>query len=323
MEYVTALFNVALLASAIRVTMPILLASLGAVYSERGGVVNIGLEGIMIMGTFFGAVGDYVVDSRFPALAHAWPDVAPLVGVLAAIAVGVLFALLHGLLTITFRVDQIISGVALNLLAGGLVRFLNILFFEQATQSPGVRGFTSLDVPFLKNIPALSPLVTGISPMILVALLCVFLSQWVLLHTRFGLRLRAVGEYPLAADTLGVNVYRQRYAGVVLSGALAGMAGAYLAIEQAHLYFEGMTQGRGFIALAAMIFGNWWPIGALGASALFGYFDALSLRVVQLPIPYQFISVLPQIVTILVLAGFVQRAQMPAADGVPYTKEEE
>jgi simple sugar transport system permease protein len=159
--------------------------------------------------------------------------------------------------------------------------------------------------------------------MILVGLLCVLLSQWVLIRTRFGLRLRAVGEYPLAADTLGVSVQRLRYAGVMLSGAFAGMAGAYLAIEQAHLYFEGMTQGRGFIALAAMIFGNWWPLGAMGASALFGYFDALSLRVVRLPIPYQFISVLPQIVTILVLAGFVRRAQMPAADGVPYTKEEE
>ncbi len=323
MEYVTAFFNVALLASAIRVTMPILLASLGAVYTERSGVVNIGLEGIMIMGTFFGAVGNYAVDNRFPALAHAWPDVAPLVGVLAAIAAGVLFGLIHGLMTITFRVDQIISGVALNLLAGGLVRFLNILLFERATQSPGVRGFTSFDVPFLKNIPALGPLVTGISPMILVGLLCVLLSQWVLIRTRFGLRLRAVGENPLAADTLGVSVYWQRYAGVMLSGAFAGMAGAYLAIEQAHLYFEGMTQGRGFIALAAMIFGNWWPLGALGASALFGYFDALSLRVVRLPVPYQFISVLPQFVTILVLAGFVRRAQMPAADGVPYTKEEE
>ncbi|MDP3767787.1 MAG: ABC transporter permease, partial [Dehalococcoidia bacterium] len=180
-----------------------------------------------------------------------------------------------------------------------------------------------IDIPLLRDIPQLGPLVRGISPMIVAALLLVVVSQWVLLRTRFGLRLRAVGEYPLAADTLGVNVARMRYAGVLLSGALAGMAGAYLAIEQAHLYFEGMTQGRGFIALAAMIFGNWWPAGALGASALFGYFDALSLRVVRLPVPYQFISVLPHVVTILVLAGFVRRAQMPAADGVPYTKEEE
>lgn len=323
MEYLTSLFSLALIASAIRVTMPILLASLGAVYSERGGVVNIGLEGIMIMGTFFGAVGAYAFDTQFPQLAQTWPDLAPVAGVLAAMAAGVLFGLIHALVTITFRVDQIISGVALNLLAGGLARFLNILLFEKATQSPGVRGFTPIDIPVLKNLPVLGALVTGVSPMIVMGLLLVVFSQWVLVRTRFGLRLRAVGEYPLAADTLGVNVYRLRYAGVLLSGALAGMAGAYLAIEQAHLYFEGMTQGRGFIALAAMIFGNWWPVGALGASALFGYFEALSLRVVRLPVPYQFISVLPQVVTILVLAGFVRRAQMPAADGMPYTKEEE
>lgn len=323
MEILASLFSLALVASAIRVTMPILLAALGAVYSERGGVVNIGLEGIMIMGTFFGAVGNYVFARGFPGLTAAWPDLAPLAGVVSAIAAGMLFALIHALVTITFRVNQIISGVALNLLAAGLARFLNILLFTQATQSPGVRGFTPIDIPLLRDLPGLGPIVRGISPMILATLAIVIISQWVLLRSRFGLRLRAVGEYPLAADTLGVPVTRMRYAGVLLSGALAGMAGAYLAIEQAHLYFEGMTQGRGFIALAAMIFGNWWPLGALGASALFGYFDALSLRVVRLPVPYQFISVLPHVVTILVLAGFVRRAQMPAADGVPYTKEEE
>lgn len=323
MEYLTSLLSLALLASAIRVTMPILLAALGAVYSERGGVINIGLEGIMIMGTFFGAVGDYVFARQYPALVAAIPDLAPAAGVLTAIIAGMAFALIHALVTITFRVDQIISGVALNLLAVGLARFLNILFFDVATQSPGVRGFTPIDIPILKGIPVLGPVATGISPMIFVALLLVLVGHWTLLRTRFGLRLRAVGEHPLAADTLGINVYGMRYAGVLISGALAGMAGAYLAIEQAHLYSEGMTQGRGFIALAAMIFGNWWPIGALGASALFGYFDALSLRVVVLPVPSQFINVLPHIVSILVLAGFVRRAQAPAADGVPYTKEEE
>ncbi len=323
MESLTALLSLALIASAIRVTMPILLASLGAVYSERGGVINIALEGIMIVGTFFGPLGAYVVAERFPGAAQTIPDLAPLIGLLTAIAAGVLFATIHAVVTITFRVDQIISGVALNLLAVGLARFLNILFFGVATQSPGVRGFTPIDLPVLKDLPALRPIATGISPLILVALLVVLASHWILLRTRFGMRLRAVGEYPLAADTLGINVSVMRYAGVLISGGLAGMAGAYLAIEQAHLYFEGMTQGRGFIALAAMIFGNWWPLGALGASVLFGYFDALSLRVVRLPVPYQFINVLPYFVTILVLAGFMRRAQPPAADGIPYTKGEE
>ncbi len=309
METLASLFSLALLASAVRLTVPVLLAALGAVFSERGGVINIGLEGIMIMGTFFGAVGTYYG--------------GPVVGLLAAVAAGVVFSAVHGLLAITLRVDQIISGVVLNMLAVGLARFLNIMLFGVATQSPGIRGFTPLSIPVLRDIPALKPIAAGISPLIPLALALVVAGHWVLVRTTFGLRLRAVGENPLAADTVGVNVFLMRYLGVLISGALAGMAGAYLSIEQGRGYLEGMTQGRGFIALAAMIFGNWWPVGALGASALFGYFDALSLRVVALNVPYQFLNVLPHIVTILVLAGFVRRARPPAADGIPYAKEEQ
>lgn len=323
MDLLLTFVSAALLASAVRLTIPILLTALGAVFSERGGVVNIGLEGMMIMGTFWGAAATYFVAQGFPELVAASPNVAPLAGMLVAAAVGALFALIHAVVTITFRVDQIISGVTINLLAVGLARFLNILFFKVSTQSPGINGFTPISIPLLRDIPGLAPLVRDTSPVIPAALLLVILGQWVLRRTRFGLRLRAVGEHPLAADTLGVNVYLMRYMGVLISGALAGMAGGYLAIEQGRGYLEGMTQGRGFIALAAMIFGNWWPLGALGASALFGYFDAFSLRVVNLRIPYQFITVLPYIATILVLAGFVRRAQMPAADGIPYAKEEE
>lgn len=323
MELLATLLSAALIASAIRLTVPILLAALGAVFSERGGVVNIGLEGMMIMGTFWGAAATYVLAQALPEFTSANLNVAPFVGMLAAIAAGALFALIHALVTITFRVDQIISGVALNLLAVGLARFLNILFFRVSTQSPGIDGFPDISIPLLRDIPGLAPIASGMSPVIPAAILLVFLGQWVLVRTRFGLRLRSVGEHPRAADTLGINVYHMRYLGVLISGALAGMAGGYLAIEQGSGYLEGMTQGRGFIALAAMIFGNWWPIGALGASALFGYFDAFSLRVVNLRIPYQFITVLPHIASILVLAGFVRRAQPPAADGIPYAKEEE
>jgi simple sugar transport system permease protein len=311
--------SLALLASAVRLMVPILLTALGAVYSERGGVFNIGLEGIMIMGTFFGAATTHLVAEALPGVAVVVP---PLVGMLAAMAAGVAFSLIHAVVSVTFRVDQIISGVALNLLAVGLARFLNILFFGVATQSPGIRGFTPVSIPILRDIPALEPIVTGISPVIPVALGLIIAGQWILLRTVFGLRLRSVGEHPAAADTLGIDVGRMRYAGVLISGALAGMAGGYLAIEQGRGYLEGMTQGRGFIALAAMIFGNWWPLGALGASALFGYFEALSLRVVHTVIPYQFITVLPHIASILVLAGFVRRATPPAADGIPYSKEE-
>ncbi len=298
-----------LLASAIRLTVPIALTALGAVFSERSGVVNIGLEGIMIIGTFFGALGAYYFD--------------PWTGLLVALVAGTAFAAIHAVVSVTFRVNQIISGVALNMLAFGLTRFLNILIFGVATQSPSVQGFRQLSIPLLRDVPFLRPVVTEVSPIIVLTLVVFVAGGWVLRRTRFGLRLRAVGENPLAADTLGVNVTLMRYSGVLISGALAGMAGAYLAIEQGRHYFEGMTQGRGFIALAAMIFGNWWPGGTLGASALFGFFDALSLRVVATAIPYQFITMLPYVVTILVIAGFVRRAQMPAADGIPYTKGEE
>lgn len=316
--------SLALLASAVRLTVPILLTALGAVYSERGGVFNIGLEGTMIMGTFFGAAATHLVAQALqaPEGAGSATALAPMAGMLAAMVAGMLFSLIHAVMSITFRVNQLISGVALNLLAVGLARFLNILFFGVATQSPGISGFAPWSIPVLRDIPALAPVATGISPVIPLALGLVILGQWVLLRTVFGLRLRAVGEHPQAADTLGISVAGLRYAGVLISGALAGLAGGYLAIEQGRGYLEGMTQGRGFIALAAMIFGNWWPVGALGASALFGYFDALSLRVVHTRVPYQFITVLPHIATILILAGFVRRATPPAADGVPYTKEE-
>ncbi len=314
----------ALLASAVRLTIPILLTAMGAVYSERGGVVNIGLEGIMIIGTFFGAAVTYIVGQvlSVPGAEAGPAAIAPIVGMLAAMAAGMLFSLIHAVVSVTFRVDQIIAGVALNLLATGLARFLNILFFKVSTQSPGINGFTPWSIPGARDIPALAPIATGISPVIPITLALVVVGQWVLLRTVFGLRLRSVGEHPQAADTLGISVTRMRYVGVLISGALAGLAGGYLSIEQGRGYLEGMTQGRGFIALAAMIFGNWWPVGALGASALFGYFDALSLRVVHTGVPYQFITALPHIATILVLAGFMRRAVAPAADGIPYTKEE-
>jgi simple sugar transport system permease protein len=322
MDLLASLVSLALVASAIRLTIPIALTALGAVYSERGGVVNIGLEGIMIIGTFFGAAVTHLAAQAGGGAAGMPPMWAPAVGLAAAAVAGALFAVIHALVTITFRVDQIISGVALNLLAAGLARFLNILLFDVATQSPGIAGFAPVSIPLLRHLPALGPIATGLSPVIPMALVLIGVGQWVLLRTVFGLRLRAVGEHPAAADSLGINVAAMRYAGVVISGALAGLAGGYLSIEQGRGYLEGMTQGRGFIALAAMIFGNWWPVGALGASALFGYFDALSLRVVHTGVPYQFITILPHLASILVLAGVVRRATPPAADGIPYSKEE-
>lgn len=298
-----------MLASALRMTMPVLITALGAIYSERSGVTNIGLEGMMLTGAFWGAYG---------ALHYG-----PAGGVFLAILMATLMALIHAVVTVTYRVDQIVSGIALNILAFGLSRFFSLELFGMATTSPHVESLAKVNIPLIEEISFLKPLVTGLSPIILIGIILVFVTYWILEKTTFGLRLKAVGENPLAADTLGIKVHAYRYYGVLISGAFAGLAGAYLAIEHTGMYVEGMTQGKGYIALAAMIFGNWKPFGALGAACLFGFAEALSLRVVQnRVIPYQFIKMLPYVLTLFVLAGVVRKSEPPAAVGVPYSREE-
>jgi len=299
-------FSVEMLASAVRMTVPVLVCSLGAIYNERSGVINIGLEGMMIVGSFWGAWG---------ALQYG-----PLFGILLGIVAGAAMAGLHAVATVTFRVDQIVSGVALNLLAYGLARFCSILFFQMATTSPYVPRLASIDVPVLGRVPGLEPFFADLSPIIVLAFVLVALTWWTINRTRFGLRLRAVGENPAAADTLGINVILMRYAAVLISGAFAGLAGAYLSVEHTGMYIEGMTQGKGFIALAAMIFGNWRAVGALWASLLFGFAEAASFRVVAEGVPYQFIKMIPYVLTVVVLAGFVRRAQPPASIGEPFAR---
>ncbi|MCL5046347.1 MAG: ABC transporter permease [Actinobacteria bacterium] len=299
-----------MLASAIRMGVPILLTALGAIYTERAGVVNIGLEGMMIMGAFWGATGAYF-----------W---GPYAGFLAGIGAAMVLALIHAVAAVTFRVNQIVSGVALNILAYGLARFSSISIFKMATTTPHVDKLKPISVPGIDGVPALKPLLTGLSPIVILSILLIPFTWWVIQRTVFGLRLKSVGENPHAADSLGINVFRMKYAGVLLSGAFAGLSGAYLAIEHVGLYVEGMTQGRGYIALAAMIFGNWGPIGAMWAALLFGFSEALSFRVVnpeQSLIPYQFIKMIPYVLTIIVLTGVVKRATPPAADGIPYERE--
>lgn len=286
-----------LIASSLRMAVPILLTAIGAVYTERAGVVNIGLEGMMIVGSFWGALGSYYF--------------GPYMGFLIAMTAGAVLALIHAIATVTFRVDQIVSGVALNILAYGSSRFLSQAFFKMATTTPHVNGLFKIKLPFLGDT----------SPIIILAFVLVPLAGFILEKTVFGLRLRAVGENPLAADTLGINVFKMKYAGVIISGVLAGLSGAYLALEHTGMYVEGMTQGKGFIALAAMIFGNWNPRGALWASLLFGFAESLSFRVVQNAIiPYQFIKMIPYVLTLAVLAGVVRKYTPPAADGVPYER---
>jgi ABC-type uncharacterized transport system permease subunit len=281
--------------AALRLAIPILLAGLGAVYAERAGVINIGLEGMMILGTWFGAWAGF--------------EFGPWQGVVVGILGGALGGLLHAVATVSFGIDHIVSGVAINILAAGAARFLSVVAFTGrgggATQSPRVTGGAGrITLPFLgggelfgwqtpdlfgalerqrwvfvSDIAAVVKGVsTGLSWLTILALLLVVLSFYVLWRTSFGLRLRSVGEHPVAAESLGVAVYRMKYIGVVISGAMAGLGGAYLVLEQARIYREGQTGGRGFIGLAAMIFGNWRPGGVAGAAGIFGYADSLHLR---------------------------------------------
>jgi simple sugar transport system permease protein len=273
----------------LRWSIPILLAGLGGLYSERAGVVNIGLEGMMILGTWFGAWGTL----------HWGPWVGILIGLLG----GALGGLLHAIATVSFGVDHIISGVAINILAPGLARFLSTEVFNNPTQSPDVAGLGHFTMPilagggvfgtdtpdvlgniadrdifFVSDVAAvMRGLISELSLFTLIALAIVPLSSWLLWKTRFGLRLRIAGENPVAGESLGVNIYLQKYIGVIISGALAGLGGAFIAMELAGFFQEGQTQGRGFIGLAALIFGNWRPFGILYAALLFGYPFGISL----------------------------------------------
>ncbi|MFN3699415.1 MAG: ABC transporter permease [Dictyoglomus sp.] len=297
------------LISAIRMATPLTYAALGGVFSERSGVVNIALEGIMLFGAFFAAVGAYFFKN-------------PLIGVVFSVLAGISISLIHAIVSIKFKVNQIISGTALNMLAAGGTTFLSRLIFKAAGSSPHIEGFTTVNIPILSGIPGVGLLFKNLSPLIILMILIVIASNFVLYKTVFGLRLRSVGENPQAADTLGVSVYKYRYIGVILSGILGGIGGAFLSLEHARVFVENMTGGRGFIALAAMIFGNWNPIGAFGACILFGTAEAIRMRLEGVGIPTQFIQMIPYVLTMLVLAGAVGKSTSPASSGIPYEKEE-
>jgi len=303
------LFTLSLIASTIRVATPLVLAALGGLFSERSGVINIALEGKMLAGAFTAAAVTYAADTRLGMGAAS-----PWAGLLAGMIAGLFIAAIYAVSCIRFKADQVVSGAAINILMLGIPGFLGGALFLSSGSTPQIpKDHLLPQSPWLIAIVILA-LVAGI--------------WYVLYKTPFGLRLRSVGENPEAADAAGVSVSRIRYSGVLLAGVLAGLGGAYLSIGQSSLFTRNMTAGRGFIALAALIFGKWKPVPTLLACLLFGFTEAVSIQmqgVFKLPsgedIPVQFIQMVPYVLTIVVLAGFIGSSRPPRALGIPYQKE--
>jgi simple sugar transport system permease protein len=308
---------------------PLALGALCGVLNERAGVVNIGIEGIMLLSAFFGYLTGFVLHEPLGS------GVALALGVVVAVIVGVLLGFVHAWLTVSVRADQIIAGTMMNIAAFGISGYLNRLII-----TPSGRGGAGVIPPVhlpdqIASLPFVGPILAMFvdqGPIAMSLVVIVIVLQFSLFRTRWGLRTRAVGEHPKAADTVGIDVYRQRYLDVILGCALAGLAGAFLTLESTGSFQNGMTNGRGFIALAAMIFGRWTPIGAFGGALLFGTATALGIVVgIRVPegelgaimrsIPSYWYAALPYLITIVILAGVVGRSTPPAADGVPYVKE--
>jgi simple sugar transport system permease protein len=302
--FVTADLWQATLAAAVLLLLP----ALGGVISERSGVVNIAMEGMMLTGAFFGVVADL-----------AWHN--PWLATLVAMAAGGTMALIHAVVSIRYRADQIVSGIAINIFASGLTVFLvNRLFGLQDVGHVGQSELLpNINIPLLSQIPFMGRVLFQQNVVVYVALILLVLTEVVLFRTRLGLRIRAVGEHPQAADTAGINVYAIRYGAVIMSGLLSGLAGAYLAIGVSNTFVPNMTDGRGYIALAAMIFGKWTPRGAFVACLIFGLGQAIYDNNSIIHVSQYLLSMLPYILTLVVLAGVVGRSIPPAADGIPYS----
>jgi simple sugar transport system permease protein len=308
----------------LRVSSPLILAAMAGLFAERAGVVDIGLEGKMLA-------------SAFAAASVAAVFGSPWLGLGAAVLVSCCLAMLHGFATITHRGDQIVSGVAINILAAGLTIILGLAWFHQGGLTPALNNdsrFLSITLPYAEQlafIPVLGPiykeLISGHNILVYVAFAIVPLVWWAVFHTRFGLRLRAVGENPKAVDTAGLSVIKLRYQALIVGGILCGIAGAYIGIAHNAQFTRDMTAGQGFIALAALIFGKWRPLTVMLACLLFGFLDALAVRLQGVEIegfgviPVQFIEATPYLLTVILLAGFIGRAIPPKAVGTAYVKE--
>jgi ABC-type uncharacterized transport system permease subunit len=298
---------VGMLASSLRMSTPIALGALAGILCERAGIVNIAIEGMMLAAAAFGFGANLFFE-------NLW------VGVLAAMLVGGLMATLHAVMSIRFKTDQIISGTAINILAVGASGFLRRAYLVQAYFVG--KTLTSIKIPLLSEVPVLGTIFFRNQPIVYMMLILLAALHIILFYTPWGLRTRAVGEHPLAADTVGINVLRTRYINVIAAGCIAGLAGAWFSLETVGSFEDLMTAGKGFIALAAMIFGNWNPIGAFVGALLFGFADALQikLQILNVPLPYQFLGMAPYVATMIVLGGVIGRTTPPAAEGIPYEK---
>ncbi|RUY48640.1 ABC transporter permease [Mesorhizobium sp. M7A.F.Ca.CA.002.07.1.1] len=310
--------------STIRLSVPLLLACLAGLYSERAGIFDIGLEGKMLVGAFAGAAAASVFHSAF-------------LGLGMAVVISVAFAMIHGFASITHRGNQIVSGVAINFIAAGSTIILGQAWFQQGGRTPALQPgerFEAITLPgaeAIRDVPIIGPiyaeLLSGHSILVYLAFLMVPFTWWVLFRTRFGLRLRAVGENPAAVDTAGISVAWLRYRALICTGILTGIAGAYLSMVQNGGFVKDLPAGKGYIALAALIFAKWKPVNAMFACLLFGFLDAASIRLQGSPLPIigkvpaQFMQALPYILTVILLAGFIGKAIPPRAGGVPYVKE--
>lgn len=293
--------------SAIRMAAPLLLAALGQIYAERSGLLNIALEGMML----FGAFGGFVASNKTGS---------PWIGLLGAMAAAAFIGLLFAFLTVTLHADQVVTGISLNLVALGLAAFSYRMLYGISTVPALAKGFTKIQIPLLADIPVVGPILFNQTPLVYLAYLVVPVISWSLFKTNWGLRLRAVGENPLAALTEGVPVRKFRYSAMLLCGVLAGAGGAFLTLDQLNVYVEDITAGRGFIGLAIVIFGRWRPGGAMLAALLFGAADALglTLQVRGLQVSHYLLLMLPYLLTAVALVGMRGKAQIPAALGKPF-----
>jgi simple sugar transport system permease protein len=299
-----------MLSSAVLLAVPITLAAFAGILAERSGTITIAIEGMMLMSCMFAALIGSLTKSAVLGL---------LGGVLSAVAL----AMLHAVLCIKYKINQVVSGTVINIFSAGMTAFISQKFLQKYQTLNNPPMFTRIPVPLLSRIPFIGPILFNQNVFVYMMFLILIILQVALFSTRWGLRLRSVGEHPKAADTLGIDVIRTRYVGMLLSGVVAGIAGAFFTLGSVGRFDEGMTAGKGFIGLAAMIFGNWYPFGALGAGLLFGFADAIGSKLSLLgsAIPPQFMGMAPYLITMIVLAGFIGKGQAPAAEGKPYEKE--